>query len=212
MRSITELFQEGSLVARMLYTRNQVIKNSTHPFSLNVDSVSEELSYLTQEKHGEGIHQNVERHGQRNRSATLLVPGVEMSLFSDVGLLYDADKSTIRAYMYKDSGTVSQLNHDKFYNNAIDRHKFEPFLSRGDFIKSYKKWVDNQKFDHGYNEVMGNFYKDGLVGIIANAPDIQSKMAILIIKEKMKREQGIDLPMVYLDNGAGIDSLIKEVL
>ena len=71
-----------------------------------------------------------------------------MSLFHDIGFLYDADKSTIRAYMYHDSVATSQKNHEKFYNINEDEKKFQPVLSRKKFLSKYNKYrseTDNTK-------------------------------------------------------------------
>jgi hypothetical protein len=164
------------------------------------------------EKRRDDVHGNVERDGQRSRSATLLVPGLEMEMFTEVGLLYDADKSTVRSYMFEDSvtrfqnaesiqggdqkqnplreGAYQQFstadrrtpdNPKEFYNVNEDRKKFQPILSRKDFIAKYKKFradLEDPSSDlskhrtkigkskpENYNEVICNFYPEGLVGI-----------------------------------------------
>lgn len=93
---LEEMFQEGRFVARAFQT-SVLLKGKP-----KYDQVEDELKYLNVKKNNEGEHQNVERHGQRGRSATLLVPGVDMTLFDSVGFLYDADQSTIKAYMFRE--------------------------------------------------------------------------------------------------------------
>ncbi|MCC5791011.1 MAG: hypothetical protein JJT82_00160 [Legionellaceae bacterium] len=94
---LKEMFNEGRFVARAL---NVSALKKGKP---DLTEAENEVRFLNSKKTNEGEHKNVERHGQRGRSATLLVPGVDMTLFNNVGFVYDADQSTIKAYMFYDS-------------------------------------------------------------------------------------------------------------
>ncbi len=201
-KQIQELFQEGNLVARSLYVGNTTVNNSE--VKSDFQEFENELKFLGNNRK-DGNYKNVEREGQRNRSATLLVPGVDMTLFADIGLLYDADKSTIKAYMYHDSVTTSQVNHEKFYNVNEDKAKFEPILSKKDFLNKYKDYraaTDNTNKEHvKYNEVLGNFFPESMCGLVAkdNSPD--NKLKLLEAKQLLSEKHGVDLPMIIMDRG-----------
>jgi len=121
---IQEMFREGNLIARALYISSN-ISNTNDKLGYDLTTFNEELSFLESMKPNEGIHKNVARDGTRNRSATLLAPNVEMNLFHDIGFLYDADKSTVRGYMFHDAVTTSGGAHDEFYNINADKSKEE---------------------------------------------------------------------------------------
>jgi hypothetical protein len=206
---LQEMFQEGRFVARALKI------NPLFQGKAKYDQASDEMKYLHATKSQEGEHQNVERHGQRGRSATLLVPGVDMTLFNSVGFLYDADKSTIKAYMFRDSQTMSQIQHSKFYNVNIDKKKFEPIISRTEFMEKYRDYVgklenpelrdnlkdyDNEENFERYNEVLGNFFPESLMGLVGKDSSMETKRDLLLLKN-LSTKQDQDLPMVLMDQG-----------
>ena len=164
---IQEMFREGNLIARALYSGSNIDNTNNH-IGYNLEEFNQELSFLHSTKPNEGIHNNVTRNGSRNRSATLLTPNVRMDLFHDIGFLYDADKSTIRGYMFHDSVTTSGGLHDEFYNINTDKSKFEPVLSKKEFLdkyQSYRENTDNTSNEHTqYNEVLGNFFSESITG------------------------------------------------
>lgn len=208
---LEEMFQDGRLIARILFV---------DPFSnVPAKAAEDEYAYLYTERASDGIHQNVSRHGQRNRSASLIVPDVDMSLFGPVGFLYDADQSTIKAYMFRDAQTVSQTNDKNYYNINIDKHKFEPILSRKDFMVKYREYIqkvnnpslrveDDHKnwkleealIDEPYNEVLGNFFPQSLVGLVGRDASRESKLGLLVLKNTLS-QRGEDLPMILLEQG-----------
>lgn len=166
-KDLQEMFQEGQLIARALYTD---VRFSDEGMRHDLSEIDFEVNTLNS-KRLSGVHENVERHGQRNRSATLLVPDIEMTLFQEVGFLYDADKSTTRGYMLKDAVTTSGMGHGSFYNINQDKEKFEPILSRKEFVKKYQEYrkeTDGTEKEHvKYNEVLANFTPQSLVGLVA---------------------------------------------
>ncbi|HAU1531854.1 TPA: hypothetical protein F8S29_00535 [Legionella pneumophila] len=208
---IEEMFQEGRLVARALQV------NPLYKGKPKFDQLEDELKYLNVKKHEEGEHKNVERHGQRGRSATLLVPGVDMTLFDSVGVLYDADKSTIKAYMFRDSQTMSQALYDEYHNINIDKKKFEPIISRKEFMEKYRDYIEKinnpelrdnsknyeieQEFER-YNEVLGNFFPESLMGIVGKDSSIDTKRNLLLAKNLLSSKHDQDVPMVLMDKGA----------
>lgn len=213
-KDLQEMFQDGQLIARALYTESD--RKQKALFNLNF--FEEELSHLHSSKK-DGTHKNVERAGQRNRSATLLVPDVRMDLFHDVGFLYDADKSTVRGYMFHDGTTLSPSpDFDKeFFNLNIDKSKLEPILSREAFIKKYKEYrerTDGTSQEHtSYNEVLGNFYPESLAGLVSQRDTPQNKLKLLSLKNMVYEKHGIDLPMTFLNNGKMVSwqPSLKEV-
>lgn len=126
------------------------------------------------------ISKCLKRKGQRNRSATLLIPDVRMDLFSEIGLLYDGDKSTIRAYMYHDSKTLSGTLHNNFYNLGVDKNKFQPIIAIKKFLKEYKQYkkrTDGTQYEHtNYNEVLCNFFPESLTDLVANSNTVVNKL------------------------------------
>ena len=201
-KEIQEMFQEGNLIARALYTDNIRVREGKVGYSF--EEFNNEVKFLNSKKQ-DGFYQNVERDGQRNRSATLLVPNVNMDLFSDIGLLYDGDKSTIRAYMYHDSVTVSGTEHDKFYNVNIDKQKFEPIISKKEFLEKYKNYrasTDNTEQEHvKYNEVLANFFPESITGLVARDDSPTNKLRLLAAKNFLIDKYNLDLPMVIMDKG-----------
>lgn len=167
------------------------------------------------------IDRAIERSGQRSRSATLLVEDVEMSLIADIGMLYDANKTTIRGYMLHDSSTMFQYDNDqnKLYNTSNEKDKFLPVLSKKDFIDQYKTFRNNpiseemqKKIDDSpvlsgnsdalkYNEIIGNFFPESLTGLVAKDDSPHNKLKLLHIHNHMLKEHGVDLPMVIMDKG-----------
>jgi hypothetical protein len=206
---LEEMFQEGRFVARAFQV------DTLSKGKPKYGQVEDELKYLNVKKDNEGEHQNVERHGQRGRSGTLLVPGVDMTLFDSVGFLYDADQSTIKAYMFRDSQTMSQINHSNYYNVNIDKKKFEPIISRTEFMDKYREYREKlanpelrdgaknyeleQSFE-AYNEVLGNFFPESLVSLVGKDSSLETKGKLLFLKNLLS-ERGQDLPMVLMDKG-----------
>ena len=206
---LQEMFQEGRFIARALQV-DPLFKGKA-----KLDQATDEINYLHAKKSQEGEHQNVERHGQRGRSGTLLVPGVDMTLFDKVGFLYDADKSTIKAYMFRDSQTTSQILHKEYYNVNIDKKKFEPIISRAEFMEKYRDYVgkldnpqlrDNLKdYDlennfERYNEVLGNFFPESLMGVVGKDSSLETKCNLLLLKNELSKADR-DLPMVLMNQG-----------
>lgn len=224
-KSVEELFQEGSLIARALLFKKVPGNIETTFFTdllnkkdanignfIGFSEYDTELKFLTQQKDGEGTYKNVERHGQRSRSSTLLVSGLEIPLFNPIGVLYDANKSTIRAYMLTDSHTSFQYDHDGFYTVTKDKAKFEPIISRNLFIEKYRefrKWRDSLTEDEAiqkhvlwkHNEVIGNFFPNSLVGIVADAKTDGKKLKLLALHQYLKTQKNLDLPMIIMDKG-----------
>lgn len=205
---LEERYQQGRLIARAFRAE------ALHRGKPSYNKLNEEIEYLYSKKNNEGIHKNVERHGQRGRSATLLVPGVDMTLFDTVGFLYDADLSTVKAYMFRDSQTLSQFDHGQYYNINIDRKKFEPIISRTEFIEKYRDYRNKVKHaelrdtsrdyenegDLGYNEVLGNFFPESLIGLVGRDSTLETKRNLLLMKNVVSK-QDLDLPMVLMDHG-----------
>lgn len=192
-KELKDLFQEGRFIVRALYA-DPWVKGKAKS-----DQVEDEIKYLHVKKHHEGEHANVERHGQRGRSATLLVPEVEMTLFNKVGFLYDADKSTVKAYMFKDSQTVSQALYNDFHNVTIDKKKFEPILSRNDFMLKYKAYRE-KAYTSPYNEVLANFFPESLIGIVGRDDSLDTKRKLLHLKAILGKNRQ-NMPMVLMDKG-----------
>ena len=201
---IQEMFREGNLIARALYSGSNIDNTNNH-IGYNLEEFNQELSFLHSTKPNEGIHNNVTRNGSRNRSATLLTPNVRMDLFHDIGFLYDADKSTIRGYMFHDSVTTSGGLHDEFYNINTDKSKFEPVLSKKEFLdkyQSYRENTDNTSNEHTqYNEVLGNFFSESITGLVCHNDSIENKLKLLQLKHTLVAEKGLDLPIVMMNNG-----------
>ncbi len=87
-KELHAMFREGNMIARALNASNN-LKVSGEEIGFDVSEFDREMNFLNTTR-SDGVHSNVTRDGQRNRSATLLVPDVPMELFSDVGLVYDA--------------------------------------------------------------------------------------------------------------------------
>lgn len=206
---LMDMFQEGRFVARALQA------DPWFRGKAKSDQAEDEIKYLNVKKYQEGEHANVERHGQRGRSGTLIVPEVEMTLFDSVGFLYDADKSTIKAYMFKDSQTMSQALYDEYHNINIDKKKFEPILSRKKFIDEYRDYMEkaynpelrddkrnyeNAEYYERYNEVLGNFFPESLVGIIGKDTSLETKKKLLHLKTVLSKHDE-NMPMVLMDKG-----------
>ncbi|WP_232505524.1 T4SS guanine nucleotide exchange effector RalF [Legionella clemsonensis] len=166
--------------------------------------LEDELKYLTTTRMN-GTYKNVERNGQRGRCASLIVPGVKMELFTDIGVVYDADKSTIRAYMFHDGMTSISHGHDNFYNASKDKHKFEPFLSRQEFMEKYKEHCADPRFNHPrytkYNEVNGNFFPESLIGLVGKNSNFDTKLKLYIAKYYLQNQHHLDLPMTLMVGG-----------
>jgi len=200
-REIQELFKEGNLVARALR-----LPTKKGDVVYDLSEFANEWRFLNTKKSEEGLHSNVERYGQRNRSATLLVPDVDMTLFSDIGLLYNADKSTIRGYMYHDAVTASgTTQHDNFYNINVDKDKLEPIISKKEFLGKYREYrttADRSARGHvKYNEVLGNFFPESLTGLVAQKNTPENKLKLLAAKHYFLMQNISDLPMVIMDKG-----------
>jgi hypothetical protein len=203
---IQEMLQEGNLIARSLYVgRLQQTPEGTvtHDFA----EFDKEMQFLHSERRQDGIHSNVERSGQRNRSASLIVPEVPMDLFVEVGLLYNADQSTVRGYMYHDSATTSGTNHhpEKFFNISEDKAKFQPIRSKKEFLDKYKQYraeTDRTAREHTkYNEILANFFPESIAGLVAQTPSIENKILLLEAKQLLSEKYGLDLPMVIMEQG-----------
>lgn len=196
------LYIEGNLIARALHVGDTAIQDNFYDFS----EYDNEMYRLNQKKESEGIHQNVERSGQRSRSSTLLVPGVSMPLIEPIAFLYDSNQSTIRGYMFEDSGTTFQNEHEGLYNVHVNKdvEKFVPILSRDEFITKYKEYLINKYGGLNaviHNEVIGNFFPQSLIGLIALQQLAEDKYKLLALKYHLKKKYNIDLPMVFMKDG-----------
>ena len=203
---IQAMFKEGNLIARALYVGG-LKQTPEGKVGYDLSEFNKEMQFLYTERKKDGIHNNIERSGQRNRSATLLVPEVPMDLFSGIGLLYDADKSTIRGYMYHDSATMSGMKHqpEKFFNINEDKAKFEPIISKREFLakyKDYREQTDNTpQANTEYNEVLANFFPESITGLVAKDSSDENKLKLLEAKQLFSEKHGLDLPMVIMDDG-----------
>lgn len=75
MPNLQELFKEGNLIARALPLD---IPRGDDEYNLDLSYYRDEMHYLNRDRVREGDG-DIERRGQRNRSATLLVEDVVMS-------------------------------------------------------------------------------------------------------------------------------------
>ncbi|MFY9589886.1 ankyrin repeat domain-containing protein [Rickettsia endosymbiont of Halotydeus destructor] len=180
-KELQELFKESNIIAR-------------------TGEVSDETKYLHQYRL-DGDYKNMERDGNRGRSATLLVPDVNISLFhTGIGLLYNADESTIRHFMPHDFWTDNARRTEDFFNMKIDSKKFVQTQSKKEFIKTYKGFLkDNPQKD--YNEIIANLYPKGLIGIALQDDDPSHKLSALEAKYYVSEKYGMDLPMTIVKNG-----------
>jgi hypothetical protein len=199
-KEIQEMFQEGNLIAR------SILVSSPPNGSYKMEEIGKEIGFLHAAKI-DGEHKNVERLGQRNRSATLLVPGVDIELMTGVGFLYDADKTTIRAYMLKDSGTQSPYNHTGYYNINQDKESFQPVISKKEFMETYKQYRNDPNVPaeahHGfkYNEILANFFPESLTGLVMSKDTPENKLKLLTAKQFLSTKHDLDLPMVIINEG-----------
>lgn len=196
-QELLEIFKDGRLIVRGVKLKSV---HGTGGAELN--DLTKEFEFLKAERTNDGLHANIERSGNRARPATLLVPGVNMELITNVGLAFDSDESTLRAYMFHDSQTITSMNHDDFYNCNSDKHKFEPIISRQDFIRKYRDYLQNhseQAAELGnYNEVIGNFYPHGLKAIVGKDQSFETCLQLLIVRHQAA-VNGYDLPMLIMD-------------
>lgn len=201
-QELQEMFSEGNFIARALYSPG--MKEAEGRVSYDMQEFHNELNFLNSKKL-DGVHGNVERDGQRNRSATMLVPGVNMDLFMDIGLVYDGDKSTIRGYMFHDSVTVSGMQHTDFYNLKDDKHKLEPIISKRDFMNKYVEYwnkTDDTAAEHTkYNEILANFFPESVAGLVGKNDSPETKLKLLSAKHIMQENYGYDLPMTIMKRG-----------
>ncbi len=201
-QELQEMFHEGNFIARALYSSG--MQEVDGQFAYDMQEFHNEDDFLVTKK-VEGVHENVERDGQRNRSATMLVPGVNMDLFMDIGLVYDGDQSTIRGYMYHDSVTVSGTQHGEFYNIKDDKSKLEPIISKRDFMDKYRDYresTDGTDKEHTqYNEVLANFFPESVAGLVGKDNSNETKLKLLAAKHIMQKEYGYDLPMTIMEKG-----------
>ena len=115
-KQLQELFEESNIIAR-------------------TGRIEDETKYLYQYRQ-DGYYKNIEREGNRGRSATLLVPDVNISLFfTGIGLLYNANDSTIRHFMPHDFWSDNARRTEDFFNVRLDNKKFVKTHSKEKFLK-----------------------------------------------------------------------------
>ncbi|MCC5791010.1 MAG: hypothetical protein JJT82_00155 [Legionellaceae bacterium] len=111
---------------------------------------------------------------------------------------------------------MSQTNHEKFYNVDIDKRKFEPIISRQEFMEKYKDYMhkaqnaelrddpsrnyDMAEMLGNYNEILGNFFPESLVALVGKDSSLVTIQNLLLLKNMMA-ENGKDLPMTIMDHG-----------
>lgn len=196
-KQLQELFEESNIIAR-------------------TGRIEDETKYLYQYRQ-DGYYKNIEREGNRGRSATLLVPDVNISLFfTGIGLLYNANDSTIRHFMPHDFWTDNARRTEDFFNMRLDNKKFVQTHSKEKFLKTYKNFLkDNPQKD--YNEIIANLYPKGLIGIALQNDDLEHKLYALEAKYYVSEKYNMDLPMTIVKNKKLIPwnptiSEIKELL
>lgn len=192
-KELQELFKESNIIAR-------------------TGRIEDETKYLYQ-YHQDGEYKNVERAGNRGRSATLLVPDANISLFhTGIGLLYNANESTIRYFMPHDFWTDNARRTDDFFNMKIDIKKFVQTQSKEKFLETYRHFLkDNPQKD--YNEIIANLYPKGLIGIALQEDDLQHKVYALASKYYVSEKYNMDLPMTIVKDKQLIpwDPTITEI-
>ncbi|ABE05002.1 ankyrin repeat domain-containing protein [Rickettsia bellii] len=179
-KQLQELFEESNIIAR-------------------TGRIEDETKYLYQYRQ-DGYYKNIEREGNRGRSATLLVPEVNISLFfTGIGLLYNANDSTIRHFMPHDFWTDNARRTEDFFNMRLDNKKFVQTHSKEKFLKTYKNFLkDNPQKD--YNEIIANLYPKGLIGIALQNDDLEHKLYALEAKYYVSEKYNMDLPMTIVKN------------
>lgn len=147
---VLEKFQEGDLLARAHYSNIEIINKKK--IDINVDAFTGEIGGIVD------TSKDDKRLGNRCASTSLLVPDLDLRLFHDIAFLHDIDQCTVRAFMFKDSGTVSKVADPEYHNVNLDKTKFEPIISKKEFVEKYKKYYYDGRNDAEYNEVIANIF------------------------------------------------------
>jgi len=199
-RYVIEKFEEGELLARAHYSNVEVTNKKK--IDINVSAFLGEMEGIVD------TSKDDKRHGNRSASTSLLIPNLNLGLFHDVAFLHDIDQCTVRAYMFKDSVTVSKAADPEYHNINLDKKKFEPIISKKEFIEKYKKYYNEEQNRTEYNEIVANIFPNSLLGITISDKAFNlnaSKLSALAAQFKIKNEYGIELPLFLYQKGKMVE-------
>ena len=125
-------------------------------------------------------------------SSTLIVPGVGVSTYKNIGFLINSDKADCFHIATSDSGSSGNLENGDFHANKAD---FATISELANYIK------ENNSTD--LNEVNINTNIDSVVGLFINECPLQERLLqmIYVAKKCIESMSGIDYP-VYLYNSS----------
>ena len=123
-------------------------------------------------------------------SSTLIIPGVGVSTYKNIGFLIDSDTSECFHIAKSDSGSNGNVQNGDFHANKAD---FSTLSELADYI------IENNST--GINEVNINTSIDSVVGLFINECSNQEKLLemIYLAKRCIKSITGIDFP-IFLYN------------
>ncbi len=156
----------------------------------------------------------------RARSCSLMLPGIPMEMFGNIGALFDADLSTIR-FLHTEDGWTEPPDPDRqgflwgdfSHAGAETLPTSQPPTVQDLFVamgKQYEKQIqkakergqDLSKFMLEHNEIKANIFKEGLLGLWINNPE--HKLHVLQLQQFIKAHYDYDLPIFIWNQTKGL--------
>ncbi len=127
-------------------------------------------------------------------SSTLIVPGVGVSTYKNIGFLIDSDKADCHHISKSDSSSSGNISDGDFLANNADYQTIEELAN---YIRTSQ--------DTTMNEVNINSSVDSVVGLFLNECPKQAFLLqmLYVAKECIKNITGVDYPIYSYDSNNG---------
>lgn len=128
--------------------------------------------------------------GLNSLSTTLIVPGVGVKNYKNIGFLINSDMADCFHIAKSDSGSCGSMIEGDFMANKSD---FDRVIELANYIKQTNATV--------MNEVNVNIKIDAVVGLFINKCTISDKLLkkIYVVKKMLENVVGIDYPIYLYD-------------
>lgn len=184
MNNVEELYQKGQILLRAMDQPIIKIRNNNKYYECN--TWIDEFVYAMTE-------------GLFSLSTTLVVPGVGVKNYKNIGFIVDSSKAQCFHIAKTDSGSCGSIRNNDFHANKPD---FDTIEELANYIRTNNATV--------MNEVNINVKLDGIIGLFINDCGISYKLLqkIYVVKTMLKHLTGIDYPIYKYDwNNGKLDRI-----
>lgn len=179
MDNINELYNENKLLVRAM--DSPLLKKNSDDLVYDTSTWANEFDYLLND-------------GLSSVSTTLIVPGVGVSTYKNIGFLINSDNADCFHIAKTDSGSRGNISNGDFFANEAD-------FNTVDELASYIK--ENNATD--LNEININADISSVVGLFINKCSRVDELLqrIYVIKKCLKEITEIDYPIYLYDSNNG---------